>query len=402
MSGRLPMRLFPENQPRQVVRLRRLFMAMASYAMWVLLGLFAYRAGLLSITMMMVTVTISGVIITNLFFFALIRSGINKRFHDPSMTFFQCAVALCWALVLMFSTTEARGLMMSVYVVTVLFGTFQLNKKEFLALSIFAFAGYLSVLAVEYLVYPERFDGTLEAIRISVLAGVLLWTSMFGLYVGHLKSKLREKNTELKRVVEEVSRLAERDDLTKAYNRRFIMDSLRTEDARAMRSGIPFSVCIFDIDHFKTINDRFGHLAGDRVLTGFAERARGAIRGMDLIGGTESSRSFGRYGGEEFIVILPATTLDGALRCAERVRLATADEPFDDVFKITLSAGVSEYRLGENIEDTLRRADNALYLAKQNGRNQVQCQQSVKESNKEGDSRRMPNIVLGRFGKGLK
>ncbi len=382
--------------------MRRLLMAMASYAMWVLLGLFAYRAGLLPISDTMVTLIISGIVITNAFFFALIRSGINQRFHDPSMTFFQCVVAICWALVLMFSTAEARGLMMSVYVVTVLFGTFQLNKKEFLALSIFAFAGYLSVVAIEYLIYPERFNATLEAIRISVLAGVLLWTSMFGLYVGRLKFKLREKNMELERVVEEVSRLAERDDLTQAYNRRFIMDCLRTEDARAVRSGIPFSVCIFDLDHFKTINDRFGHLAGDRVLTAFAERARGTIRAMDLVGGAEGNRSFGRYGGEEFIVILPATTVDGARRCAERVRLATADEPFDDVFKITLSAGVSEYRLGESIEDTLRRADNALYLAKQNGRNQVQCQQSVKETCDDGDSRRMPNIVLGHFGKGLK
>ncbi|MEE8527842.1 MAG: GGDEF domain-containing protein [Gammaproteobacteria bacterium] len=395
------MRIFPENQPRQVLRLRRLMMAMASYAMWVLLGLFAYRAGLLPISNTMVTAIISGIIITNAFFFALIRSGVNERFNDPSMTLFQCAVALCWALVLMFSTAEARGLMMSVYVVTVLFGTFQLNKKEFLALSIFAFAGYLSVVAVEYNLYPDRFSGALEIMRISVLASVLLWTSMFGLYVGRLKFKLKEKNTELERVVEEVSRLAERDDLTKAYNRRFIMDCLRTEEARAMRSGTPFSVCIFDIDHFKTINDRFGHLAGDRVLTAFSERARGTIRAMDLIGGTEGGRSFGRYGGEEFIVILPSTTLDGARRCAERVRLATADEPFDDVFEITLSAGVSEFRLGDNIEDTLRRADNALYLAKQNGRNQVQCQQSVKQSSDDGDSRRMPNIVLGHFGKGL-
>ena len=394
------MTLFPRNQPRQVLRIKRLLMAMASYAMWIVLGLAAYRAGLLPVSEITVVFMISGVILSNFFFFVLIRFGINRRFKDPSLTFFQCVVGICWALVLMYSTVEARDLMMSVYVVTILFGMFQLEKKEFLALSVFAFAGYVGIVAIDYLVYSERFDGVVEAIRISVLAGVLLWTSLFGLYVGRLKSKLRGKNLELERVVEEVTRLAERDDLTKAYNRRFIMDALKTEQARSRRNGLPFAIAIFDLDHFKTINDRFGHLAGDRVLTAFAERARSTIRGMNLVGAADGTRSFGRYGGEEFIVILPGTTLDGAMQCAECVRIATAEEPFDDVFRITLSAGVAQYRIEEGIEDTLRRADNALYLSKQNGRNQVLCEQSVRRTLDDSARHPEPNIVLGNFHQG--
>ena len=92
------MTLFPRNQPRQVLRIKRLLMAMASYAMWIVLGLAAYRAGLLPVSEITVVFMISGVILSNFFFFVLIRFGINRRFKDPSLTFFQCIVGICWAL----------------------------------------------------------------------------------------------------------------------------------------------------------------------------------------------------------------------------------------------------------------------------------------------------------------
>ena len=139
--------------------------------------------------------------------------------------------------------------------------------------------------------------------------------------------------------------------------------------ARADRTGTPFSIAIFDLDHFKDVNDQFGHLAGDRILTAFAERARAEVRRLDRLDHHEGA--FGRYGGEEFIVILPHTSLPGALECAERIRKVTAEREFEDRFHITLSAGVAEYRIDEAIETTLRRADEALYAAKQAGRNRV-------------------------------
>ena len=150
------------------------------------------------------------------------------------------------------------------------------------------------------------------------------------------------------------------------------MDSLAREKGRADRSNVPVSVCIFDLDHFKHLNDEHGHLVGDRVLKSFAKRVRGELRGMDTANPSDHRRSFGRFGGEEFIAILPSTALAGAAACAERIRAAIADRPFDDLYRVTTSVGVAEYRRGETVPELLARADDALYKAKAEGRNRVE------------------------------
>ncbi|MBW7931919.1 MAG: GGDEF domain-containing protein, partial [Gammaproteobacteria bacterium] len=141
--------------------------------------------------------------------------------------------------------------------------------------------------------------------------------------------------------------------------------------ARADRTGRPFSICLFDLDRFKSLNDSHGHLVGDRVLTVFASRARRALRAMDAINPTRFRRALGRLGGEEFLAILPDTDIGGGLRCAERVREAVASQPVADDLQITVSAGVAEYRPGETIPELLTRADQAMYAAKRSGRNRV-------------------------------
>jgi diguanylate cyclase (GGDEF)-like protein len=160
---------------------------------------------------------------------------------------------------------------------------------------------------------------------------------------------------------------------------------------------MPFSVCILDLDHFKRINDRFGHIAGDGVLTSFADKARSELRGLDLMGRNNSGAWFGRYGGEEFIIVLPNTSLLGARNCAERIRHITSDTSFDDVLRITVSVGVTEYRIGEDVEDTLRRADQALYNAKNGGRNQIVCAGDMGNTHVPSDFG--SQIVIGLFGK---
>ncbi len=390
------MSIYKPNDPNQRLRLQRFFMAAASYAGWMIIAYVCYRLGYLHLTQTSLVVVAVGIVLTNGIIFAVLRSGLNKKFKDPSLTLTQCVVGMCWVLFPMFAAVEVRGLLMVVYVVIMLFGIFHLNKKEFAFLALFAMAGYFGLLSVERLFFPERVDSAAEAVRIMVLAGMLVWSTLFGLYVGQLKTKMRSQNKRLRRAVHEVSRLAERDELTEAYNRRYIMDALHKEKARADRSCIPFSICIFDLDHFKTINDRFGHLAGDRVLKAFSEYTRQELRAMDFVDLGEKGRSFGRYGGEEFIVVLPNTSLLGAQQCAERIRVTTSERKFDDVFCITLSAGVAEYQVGESTEDTLRRADKALYVAKQNGRNQVRCgEYSLRDKPLESTAEGV--VVVGSF-----
>ena len=229
---------------------------------------------------------------------------------------------------------------------------------------------------------------------------MLIWASLFAGHVSALRDELRRRNRDLSAALDEIGKIASRDDLTKAFNRRYIMEALKQEKSRADRTTSTFSICLLDLDHFKTINDRYGHLAGDRVLMAFSERIKGTLRGMDMVDNAESNRFFGRYGGEEFIVVLPDTRLAGAMRCAERIRKVTEEASFDEVFHVTLSAGVSQYQPGETIEETLRRADAALYEAKHLGRNRVVAEDNVSIGELEvdvSDSTRA-NIVVGPFG----
>lgn len=390
--------ILPAKDRQQRIRLQRFFMAAMCYVLWMSLAVGMSMAGMLDIPEQMLVPVFSGIALTNLYFFVFLRSGMNKRFRDPSLTFSQIVVAMSWVLVLMFSAMESRGAMLAVYVMCLLFGVFRLRRKDFMLLGAFGMAGYLGIVAIEAMFFSQRFDLAAEALRVAVLAGTLLWATLFGSYVGSLRLKLRARNQELQVALEEVHHAARHDHLTQVYNRRYVMQTMKQEKMRADRTRRAFSIVILDLDHFKIINDRYGHLAGDRVLMAFSERSKGTLRGMDFVG-TDSVRTFGRYGGEEFIVVLPETDLGGAYRCAERIRYVTEDEPFDDVFKVSVSCGVAEYRLGESIEDTLRRADAALYRAKDNGRNCVVADDTPTSGIYTlGDQRLSENVVVGRFG----
>lgn len=168
-------------------------------------------------------------------------------------------------------------------------------------------------------------------------------------------ARLREKN-------EELERLSITDGLTGLYNRRHLMDALANEVRRSERHQHPFAVLIADIDRFKEYNDRFGHLAGDDVLTRLASVLRESIREIDLAA---------RYGGEEFVALLPKTRLEAAVQVAERIRTRFASEIVEGG-RVTLSIGVAEFPVhGDTAESVIASADAALYRAKREGRNRV-------------------------------
>ena len=174
------------------------------------------------------------------------------------------------------------------------------------------------------------------------------------------------KNAELFGVIHENS---VRDSLTGCFNRKHALDVLETELRRSRRSQMPVSVLMFDLDHFKAVNDTFGHLCGDAVLAAVGARMKSVLRGSDLKC---------RYGGEEFLVVLPDTPLAGARRVAETLRRDIADHSIawnDRAIPITASFGVTVAEFGE-LEATpvLERADRALYRAKEDGRNCVRTE----------------------------
>lgn len=157
-----------------------------------------------------------------------------------------------------------------------------------------------------------------------------------------------------------------RDPLTKVFNRRFLEVVIQNEITFALTHEKPFSLVILDIDHFKKINDRFGHLVGDEVLCFVAEIIAANVRANDFIF---------RYGGEEFLVVLTETTTTEALACAERIRRALAEQALtlssNDKVTVTLSGGVTSFAGETNSRLLIHQADEALYKAKNSGRNRI-------------------------------
>lgn len=180
----------------------------------------------------------------------------------------------------------------------------------------------------------------------------------------HMK-RIGEKNQELEEARRRLEELAITDPLTGLLNRRGIEERIVRETARADGNQGPLGVLLADVDHFKKINDNFGHEAGDRVLAEIGKRAGDLLRGQDLLG---------RLGGEEFLWLLPATDLEGAIRAAERFRVSLTREPIESgglSLTFTLTFGVAVYEAGDSFQDVLKLADDALYRGKGEGRNRV-------------------------------
>jgi len=189
----------------------------------------------------------------------------------------------------------------------------------------------------------------------------------------HMVASLRRGQAEISQAHEalieknrELHRLSITDGLTGLYNRKHMMDLFDMEFIRTQRYQIPFAVLIADLDHFKSINDTYGHLAGDAVLRRISDTLTQSVRACDHIG---------RYGGEEFLAILPNTGSDGAVDMAERIRQEISQVKFfndGNAFSMTLSMGVAVcLDSDDSVEGIINRADDALYRAKANGRNQV-------------------------------
>ncbi|MFP4146331.1 MAG: PAS domain S-box protein [Halorhodospira sp.] len=168
--------------------------------------------------------------------------------------------------------------------------------------------------------------------------------------------------TEQKRLETELERLATHDPLTGIYNRAKLYELLESARREKQRYGTPFAVVLFDIDNFKAINDTYGHGAGDSALRELTERVQSVLRDTD---------HFGRWGGEEFLILADHTNRAGAEHLAERIRQMVADEPFSMVGAVTVSLGLAEMQAGESLEHLEERADEALYGAKAEGRNRV-------------------------------
>jgi diguanylate cyclase (GGDEF)-like protein len=294
------------------------------------------------------------------------ETGINERFKDHYMVAPQSAANM---LVLLAFTWVAPqvGVMFLCSLFTVFsFASLRSTPSQT--------AGIWTVMALGlawlFLLTDKPIDipheSHIERFATMLMFALTIGRCMFlGIFSSALKASLYQSGQKLKEAYRRIEELAELDELTGSFNRRCIMRMLDEEIARAARSRSPCSVALIDLDHFKRVNDTYGHPTGDEVLRTFAITMFANIRSVDR---------FGRYGGEEFLLVLPDMPEDGAARAMDRLRAIVAEldwSAFSPGMKVTLSAGVATLKVDETTDSFLARADSALYAAKAQGRNRI-------------------------------
>jgi diguanylate cyclase len=220
-------------------------------------------------------------------------------------------------------------------------------------------------LCVLYLLTFNRADAEFEVMSGVAFAALLSGVLLLAADLQNLRDALLERNQGLREAMERLQDMALKDDLTGLHNRRSILEVLSRQKALADRGQQAFTLCYADLDHFKLINDRFGHAVGDVALHQFAELAQSVVRNVDYVA---------RFGGEEFLMVLvdadEATASQVAHRLAERTRDMWVPGT-DESFKLSVSVGIARYRSGERVDDVISRADHALYAAKRGGRDLI-------------------------------
>lgn len=356
----------------QLLRERRVLMAAGVYLFcWVVVAVLNLREHI-SISWTLMSALGATALLINISFVQAIRRQYNLRFEDPSLTQTQMLVATLWGLPLLYHAVNVRAEGMMVFFCIFAFGMFRLNRRQLLQQ-----AGLIALLYVAMLVFEsyarQQPIAVQEWMRLSFLVMTLIVIAFLGGEIYDMRQKLHSRHLALARANQLISRQATHDALTGLHNRHFLMDAMLREEARHKRHGGHLSVVICDLDHFKLLNDRYGHLVGDEVLREAAQCLQETLRRTDLVSMADD-HVLARFGGEEFVMLLPETPLEGARICAERLRKALNELQLKTLpagTRITASFGVAEIRPGEHTSEMLQRADDALYEAKAAGRNDV-------------------------------
>jgi diguanylate cyclase (GGDEF)-like protein len=319
-----------------------------------------YRQGFISgVTFASVAAVVVTVVVL---FYSVFRFGFNLRFQEPSLMLPQLVSSLLIMLVVAYLERATQIALVPFILIAFSFGIFRLSTASLILLSIACLAAYLGIILLRAHIEGYDFGFRADLAQWCVLALTLPGMILVGKQIQNLRQLLRATRYQLEHYEEK----SVRDELTGLYNRRQLQSELEQAKLQADSRDIPFTICLIDIDKFKEINDNNGHLVGDTILKEFARVARDSIRDTDI---------FGRYGGDEFMQILPDTDVKGAVMHAERLRVYAHFLDFQKILAqkhISLSIGVAQYRRGEKITDLISRADSALYQAKQLGRNRVE------------------------------
>ncbi|WP_027550449.1 GGDEF domain-containing protein [Bradyrhizobium sp. Cp5.3] len=299
-------------------------------------------------------------------FAVLSESGFGDQFEDHYLTVFQISAHMALQMIFLLAVPTVGVAFISVLFLIFAFGTLRMTSRQAMLTWSLATAGLAFVFLVSDLPIglpvATRLERTASMLCFVLVIGQCAFLGLFG---STLRKILYRRSIELKAAYQRIEELAELDELTGSYNRRCIMRLLDAEIERSRETAKSFAIALIDLDWFKRINDAHGHPVGDEVLRTFA---------ITIFANIGPEDRFGRYGGEEFLLLLPNTRADAAARMLERLRGIVADldwNTFSSGMNVTISAGVASLRDNDTADSFLARADSALYSAKAQGRNRI-------------------------------
>ncbi len=380
------MQIIPSDYKQRII-IQRFFMASFCYVFSYVLLVIAIFSGLPNTNFDHFKLVVFVFSCLQVVFFILLRSGFSRRFKDPGMTTTQIVSGILYMSFLMYmGGHEYRSVVMHGYIIVVLFGVFYLSTWGFAIISLTSIVSYM--VATSCIVYRHGmyYSVNFEVAQFAVFSIVMLFAMYLGGYQARLRKKLREQSKglieshlqitqqkdaleysqkELQQALYKLGQLAAKDELTGLDNRRQFDEVMKGQISKAETLGASLGLLMLDLDHFKQVNDQYGHSAGDSVLSAFSELGPLCLRRSDFVA---------RYGGEEFVVLIPETDQASLLECAERINKFARSLRFDDIdpdLRVTVSIGATLYQRNETMHSFMSRADKALYDAKKQGRDRV-------------------------------
>jgi diguanylate cyclase (GGDEF)-like protein len=293
--------------------------------------------------------------------------GNVERRDDAQLVAWQMGYATAVQILGMALAPQLAAVFVGTMSVVFAFGCLRITLRNALLSWLIAFIGVGIVLILPLqpslgMTGPTRVEMALLCASFALIA---LRTTLLGYYGNAMRMRLYDVNLALGRAKHDAEQLAASDSLTGAMSRGAILPLIENSILRSLRTGTPTCVAMIDLDWFKSINDRFGHLAGDRVLRRVVECIRDCSRDSDVVG---------RYGGEEFVLLLQGADQLAGARLVERIRGAVAAADWSDIgpgLKVSVSCGIAVVRPADTLESVIARADEALYDAKRGGRDQL-------------------------------
>jgi diguanylate cyclase (GGDEF)-like protein len=329
---------------------------------------------------------ISSGLVMNAVFYALVRSGRFIAGFDPGLRRTQLIAGIVYMMFGYAASGRSAAAVPIVMASHIVYAMFSMPPAHVWRLVAGSLLGLAATMGVCHWHWPDRFPADLQMVSFLYALLVVPLIAMLAHAVGAITQRLRVQQQELQAALSRLEALATRDDLTGTHNRRHMTELLGQRLDQQRRDGLPACIALLDIDLFKGINDEHGHAAGDEVLRRFARQTRESLRSADQLS---------RWGGEEFLVLLPGATVEQACAVLERVRCSVSQADLDDIvpgLRVGFSAGIASLGGGSSLEESLERADQAMYCAKTLGRGRTEVESGASPA--PPDQERAPRALV--------